>query len=315
MKNVRIVTFIATIFILIAAFFLAYSCTIPAEDNDSSNNNKKITSITVLTPAPASVFSESDTVNITWNTDGSSSEKVDIKVLYSTDNLNWTTKNIALNTGNSKSYNWEIPQTFCFDNSLTYGLQYYFKIMVNKSSDTVIKSYSDNFSITYINTDVYDLTASNNTSGTATILGSVNYIGTKIVTVKGFIHSVNSDSDYFRVIMSDPVSASTNRGGKNLHFRVKFNKNPNDAYGIKIWQGLIGSVSGIPGDVDNTDVLGSQVYKQFDWGLRSDDTSNDSETFETVYIIEIVKHDTISLNDLTYEVEISNGNYTSFAIE
>ena len=178
-----------------------------------------------------------------------------------------------------------------------------------------------------VNIDIYDTETSNNDNTTdAANMGALSYIGTKSQTFQGFINFREGDRDFFIFEALDPVGGAKNSEEKNFHVRIKFLKNPSDAYSIKIWDGRTGEELYEDADPNTTKDPGDTPYSQFDWGLQyappelrqidatgtHQNTYDPDKVYPTVYIIEISRDTHVKGIDLMYEIEISNGLYTGF---
>lgn len=179
------------------------------------------------------------------------------------------------------------------------------------ASDTVTGSYN------FVNIDMQDAVAPNDTSATATVLGTVDYTeasGPILMTFKGYIEMIRPDRDYFTFTAVDPIGGHYNYfnpASKKFHVRVKFLQNPEDAYGIRVISGRSGS-SGASGVYPNTTPTPGEytaVMRQFDWGLRPNSSQYGATTFTSTYIFEVVKHAPITGTNHMYEIEVSNGKY------
>ncbi|MCP4136564.1 MAG: hypothetical protein GY754_36680 [bacterium] len=143
-------------------------------------------------------------------------------------------------------------------------------------------------------------------------LGILDYTGTngqKLVTVSGFIYENADgidDADYFSFTALDIIGGQMNfglAGSKNFHVKIKFRKNPENAYGIRVWDGRIG----------NGESFGSEIYGEFDWGLKPGGyILHSSVNYYTSFVIEVYQHEPIVGTDKMYELEISNGLYTTY---
>jgi hypothetical protein len=189
--------------------------------------------------------------------------------------------------------------------------------------------------------DAYDeIDGGNESSGSASDLGTLNYVSNTSNIVSGCISG--TDKDFYRITITDPIIGNYNiLGTKNFHVSIRFLSNPENAYGIKIWQGRVNGssdftpgpnlavnsancVSNNPSQItqDNLVVLedGSgvgDILGSFDWGLKWISQSptpldNVAGTFSSTYIIEVVQHEEIVGENHNYQIEIGNGLYTVF---
>lgn len=182
------------------------------------------------------------------------------------------------------------------------------------TAKTVDGNFTDTCNITVINYDYADDDfTGNETSAAAHNLGDVSYAGaTHKVTYSGYINSGAGDKDFIKFNAVDPVAGSYNGTTKNFHVRIRFVKNPDNAYGFRVWTGKIGTDEVLENGTGN-----GEIYGSLDWGLVDNETQQLSSNyiynyFATPYVIEIVKHESISGIDLEYEIEVSNGEYLSY---
>lgn len=217
-----------------------------------------------------------------------------------------------------------IPAATAYDKGSTVSISA--TGFITKSNSAPVNETNITFTVEDVVYDAFDeLNGGNESTGYAADMGSLNYNATQTSTIDGCISG--TDRDFFKVTATDTVSANYNISGtKNFHVSIRFLKNPEGAYGIKIWQGRINGTdsSTYPGqmELDNTIVLedgsgSGDILGSFDWGLHLITQSptpgdNVAGIFTSTYIIEVVQHEAIVGDDHNYQIEIGNGQYTVY---